>query len=246
MSRRWLLCCDVTGTLIRVRQSVGAQYAHFVQKHAPAVELDEQRTTSMFMEEFSRASKQSPCFGATQGLSSRAWWQTVFCNTVQRSAAASVPVAALEAAFDEAYRAFGTRACWEMMPDSLRAMEALDTWRHSYGPTAVLSNFDERLPALLADLGLARMFDVIKTSRELGIEKPTVAAFEAVRSDPAVLLPAAQCIHIGDHATKDVGGAVAAGWQAIGVGTSVEHERVVNIPRLSSFPSAALLIMATS
>eukprot|EP00048_Salpingoeca_helianthica_P010005 m.143288 g.143288 ORF g.143288 m.143288 type:complete len:338 (-) comp14984_c0_seq3:26-1039(-) len=243
MNRRWLLCCDATGTLIRVRESVGAQYARFIQAQDSSVKLNEQITTSLFMEEFSKAAKQHPCFGAREGISSQAWWQPVFVNTVCRSAQKSFPEAVLHAAFKDAYAALGTARCWELIPDTHRTIELLRAWRLSHGPTAVLSNFDERLPGLLAELGLADLFDVILTSRELGEEKPSAAAFKAVQTHPRIQVPPENCIHVGDNVKKDVQGALGAGWHAIGVGTNVEDPRVINIPSMSHLASATLHLM---
>jgi hypothetical protein len=69
----------IIGVQIRVKGSVGSQYAAFLKAHAPSVELNEEAASLAFREEFSRASKQHPCFGATQGMSSEEWWRQVSC-----------------------------------------------------------------------------------------------------------------------------------------------------------------------
>ncbi len=122
---------------------------------------------------------------------------------------------AIRKAFSRAYAAFGTGECWELHPSALSALGTLRTWRMSYGPAAVLSNFDERLPSLLHELGLGNVFDVVMHSSMLGVEKPCREAFDAVRTHARINLPASQCIHVGDSVDKDVMGAVAAGWSVI-------------------------------
>ncbi len=167
----------------------------------------------------------------------------MFEGTVRRSARETPPEPALHAAFKDAYAAFGTAQCWEYAPDVVHAIDVLQTWRESYGPTAVLSNFDERLPSLLRDMKLAHLFDVIRTSRELGVEKPDVAAFEAVRNDPRIALPASQSIHIGDNLKKDLLGATAAGWRAIGVGLPPTDGHLI-IPSLAQLSFATMVMLS--
>ncbi len=125
----------------------------------------------------------------------------------------------------------------------------------SYGQTAVLSNFDSRLPILLKSLEMQGLFDVVKTSHAIGVEKPAAAAFDATRTAFTPHIPPRRCIHVGDNVKTDVAGALAAGWHCIAVGASEDdvaailqsedqYDRVVCIPNLSQLSSAALAIMA--
>ena len=77
----------------------------------------------------------------------------------------------------------------------------------------MVSNWDERLPPLLDDLGLGRRFDAVVYSAAVGVEKP----------DPRIFLHALErlgvepedAVHVGDSAREDVEGALAAGMEAL-------------------------------
>jgi putative hydrolase of the HAD superfamily len=77
----------------------------------------------------------------------------------------------------------------------------------------VVSNWSDRLPALLDGLGLTPHFDAVVVSALVGRSKPDPAIFlEAVRrlgQSPA------RALHVGDHPLNDLQGARAAGLQAV-------------------------------
>jgi putative hydrolase of the HAD superfamily len=81
----------------------------------------------------------------------------------------------------------------------------------------VVSNFDHRLPALLDGLGVAPLLDVIVRPADVGAAKPDAqifhAALEGLRVAPN------DALYVGDDEDDDVGGARAAGLQALNVGT---------------------------
>jgi FMN phosphatase YigB (HAD superfamily) len=76
-----------------------------------------------------------------------------------------------------------------------------------------VSNWDHRLPGLLADLGLATSFGTITYSEEVGVEKPDQRIFLHALSRLGVEPAAA--LHVGDGRLEDVEGAVAAGMKAL-------------------------------
>jgi len=77
----------------------------------------------------------------------------------------------------------------------------------------VVSNWSERLPALLDGLGLSRAFEVVVASAAFGRSKP----------DPAIFLAAVRRLgvrpeeawHVGDHPVADLAGARRAGLRAL-------------------------------
>ena len=77
----------------------------------------------------------------------------------------------------------------------------------------MVSNWDERLPRLLAALGLAGHFEAVVVSAEVGVEKPHPRIFEAALERLA--LAADEVVHVGDHAVEDVEGARAVGLRAL-------------------------------
>jgi HAD superfamily hydrolase (TIGR01509 family) len=94
------------------------------------------------------------------------------------------------------------------------ALETLASLRARGIATAIVSNWDARLPTLLAAIGLTEAVDAVVVSFEVGVEKPAPGIFgEALRrvgvGDPA------DAWHVGDHPREDVAGAREAGMQPI-------------------------------
>jgi REG-2-like HAD superfamily hydrolase len=77
----------------------------------------------------------------------------------------------------------------------------------------LISNWSERLPRLLARLGLARAFDLVLGSASERLEKPDPALF--ARALARARVPAARSLHAGDHVERDARGALAAGMAAV-------------------------------
>ena len=90
---------------------------------------------------------------------------------------------------------------------------ALETMRSIGLRLAVISNFDERLPDLLAGLDLARRVDLVVPSSSLGLAKPNPRLFRHVLERLEV--DAGAALHVGDHDLEDVEGARAAGMEAM-------------------------------
>ena len=110
----------------------------------------------------------------------------------------------------ELFERFAHAEAWQVFAD---AREALPTLRAAGLRLAVTSNFDARLPRLLADAGLAGFFDAVVYSEEVGVEKPHPAIFEELLE--RLELPAGDVLHVGDSRRDDVEGARAVGMQAL-------------------------------
>jgi putative hydrolase of the HAD superfamily len=79
----------------------------------------------------------------------------------------------------------------------------------------VVSNFDQRLRAILADLGLAAQLDLIWLPSDAGVAKPDPAIFTSALS--ALGLAADRALFLGNDAERDLAGARAAGLRAVDV-----------------------------
>ncbi len=110
----------------------------------------------------------------------------------------------------ELFERFAHVEAWQVFAD---AREALPTLRAAGLRLAVTSNFDARLPRLLADAGLADFFDTVVYSEEVGVEKPHPAIFEELLE--RLQLQSARVLHVGDSRRDDVEGARAVGMQAL-------------------------------
>jgi putative hydrolase of the HAD superfamily len=110
----------------------------------------------------------------------------------------------------ELFHRFSLPEAWVVFPD---AVPALETLRSLGLRLAVISNFDERLPSLLAGLGLEQRVDLVVPSSSLGLAKPNPRLFrhvlERLEVDPG------SALHVGDHRLEDVEGAQAAGMEAM-------------------------------
>ena len=77
----------------------------------------------------------------------------------------------------ELFHRFARPDAWIVFPD---AVPALDAMRSMGLRLAVISNFDERLPDLLAGLDLARRVDLVVPSSSVGLAKPNPRLFRHV------------------------------------------------------------------
>ncbi len=67
---------------------------------------------------------------------------------------------------------------------------------------AVISNFAPTLQHILADKGIAHLFETMIVSTEVGLEKPDPAIFSLALERTG--LQAEQVLYVGDHAANDV------------------------------------------
>jgi HAD superfamily hydrolase (TIGR01549 family) len=78
---------------------------------------------------------------------------------------------------------------------------------------AAVSNSDGRAEQLLASLGIARDFEFVVDSTEVGIEKPDPRIFHLACA--RLGLAPGQCAYVGDLVSVDVEGAAAAGLRPV-------------------------------
>jgi len=105
-------------------------------------------------------SKSYPCFGANAGLTTRQWWFEVVRNTylgteflteIDKDEMEQLLPKLFEALYDDV---FSTKEGWSLKDDTVYTLRKLQEWRdQGNGPKlGVVSNFDERLPAILIGL----------------------------------------------------------------------------------------------
>jgi putative hydrolase of the HAD superfamily len=103
------------------------------------------------------------------------------------------------------------RGLWTILEPE--AAEGLTLARQAGLGTAVISNSNGTVAAILAELGLARHLDFVIDSSEVGVEKPDPRIFR-IALDRAGLRPE-EAAYVGDLYSVDVLGARAAGLQAV-------------------------------
>jgi putative hydrolase of the HAD superfamily len=129
-----------------------------------------------------------------------------FMFEIARLAEVEPPVAAFERL--RAYH--DTENLWEEVIAGTEAALATLGGRYRLG---VISNANGTVKSCFARLGLARFFETIVDSTEVGIEKPDVRIFEHALREMNV--GAAEAVYVGDVFKIDVVGARAAGLRAI-------------------------------
>ncbi len=184
---------DVGGTLLRPWPSVGVLYASAANRHGMAVTAENMECA--FRESW--AALKRP--GLT--VSRKEWWREVVFRTLRQDN---------QACFEELFEIFARADAWQVFPD---VEETLREARSRGLHVGVISNWDERLRPLLDGIGLARYFDSITVSCEVGVEKPSADIFHAALR--AAGIAANQAVHVGDSEMEDVGGAEAVGMTAV-------------------------------
>jgi putative hydrolase of the HAD superfamily len=185
---------DVGGTLIEPWPSVGHVYAEVAARHGftglSAQDLSER---------FKMAWRSGPGFDYT-----RAGWRSLVDRTFQGLVSSCDPF------FPELYDRFAEAEAWKVFDDVVMTLDQLASGGIRM---AVISNWDERLRALLQCLRLHDYFETLVISCEVGFPKPSPVIFDHAASklglDPASIL------HIGDGFEMDYEGARQAGFQAL-------------------------------
>ena len=113
------------------------------------------------------------------------------------------------ACFDAIFAAFARADAWRLVPG---VRDALDRARARGLRLAIVSNMDARLPALLAELGLADALDAVVLPSSCGFAKPDARIFAVALARLGVRAEAA--LYVGDREADCVAAARAAGLHA--------------------------------
>lgn len=187
---------DVGGTLIDPWPSVGHVYAEVAAQHGirgadPAV----------LNRRFAEAWRAKSDFDY-----SRAAWAEIVSKTF------AVPMTSRQELdfFADLYERFADPEVWRVHEDVVPTLEKLRARGLKLG---IISNWDERLRALLGKLKLDRFFEVVVVSSEFGQHKPAVAIFQHTLQQ--LRLPGEAVLHVGDSIVEDVEGSTGAGLRAV-------------------------------
>lgn len=227
------LLIDCGNTLIRPVGGVGGRYAAVAARHG--VVATEGAISDRFHEVFGRARADARSAGelayGTTERHAHAFWRAVvhatfspWCDSVARR----------EAVFEDLYDHFADAGAWEVFADSLPLVDAA---RAAGVPVAIVSNWDARLPELVASLGLDTRVDAVIASFQVGAEKPDGRIFTAALArfgSP----PPERVLHVGDSLSEDFVGARAAGLLALHLDRARRHpdspDRIRSLAEVSS------------
>lgn len=199
---------DVTHTLIHSPR-LGEIYAEVLGRHGLAVTPAEAaRLVRVVWQELACLAEPGRDRFTSHEDGARGWWRHFVTRLGEYLGGA--PVSPFAAA--ELFHRFGRPEAWEVYPDVAPVLAAL---RARGLRLAVVSNWDDRLPGLLAGLDLAPSFAAVVHSSGVGVEKPDRRIFQAALDQLGV--PAGEAVHVGDGRLEDVEGALAAGMYAVQV-----------------------------
>jgi putative hydrolase of the HAD superfamily len=104
------------------------------------------------------------------------------------------------------YDEFGHPGRWAPYDDVVPALERLVAQDIRVG---LISNWDRRLPGLIAGLGLCDLIETVVSSADVGFHKPDPRIFDLACARLGV--DPSHAAHVGDHMYADVTGATALG-----------------------------------
>jgi putative hydrolase of the HAD superfamily len=198
---------DAAYTLIRLTSPASQTYAEVARRFGAV--LDPVRLNQAFLQ----AWKEVPRLPDQTGPRSddgRSWWRDLVATTLSL---AEYRIDPFPAYFDAVYEEFRSPGIWQLRPG---VTKVLDTLTEAAVRLGIVSNFDQRLYAILKTLGVRDRFEHVIISSEVGAEKPSPRIFAEVirrfRVDPIEVL------HVGDDEENDGIGARSAGMSAFVLG----------------------------
>jgi putative hydrolase of the HAD superfamily len=205
-----LVALDAAGTLIHLREPVGETYGRVAAAHGARAPVPAWRLEDAFR----RVHEAAPPMvfagepAARVAERERCWWRERV-REVFRAADQSVRFGDFDAFFAALFAHYARADAWQPAPGAARALAEL---RAAGRRTAVLSNFDHRLAAILAGLGLAG-FEAVLCPADLGAAKPDpdFFALAAARLD----VEPSEAVYVGDDPALDLVPARGAGWRTI-------------------------------
>jgi putative hydrolase of the HAD superfamily len=211
LERRGAVLFDAAGTLIELREPVAETYARVAREHGVA--LPPNRLDAAFRGAFRASPAMIFPDASLEEVSQleKAWWRQVVSNTFR----AADPVAKFsdfDGFFESLFGVMGRPQSWREVPGARSLLLRLRSLRWA---TAIVSNFDRRLPNILRGLGLAKLFDAVVLCSDVGAAKPQAAIFH--RALERLQVPASRAVVVGDDEELDIEAARAAGLRAIHV-----------------------------
>ncbi|XP_044733070.1 rhythmically expressed gene 2 protein-like [Chrysoperla carnea] len=226
-----LITFDVTGTLLKFRNSPGREYANIGNLHG--IKCTEQDLNNKIKATIKNLNKTHPNYGKFSGIGWEKWWHKVIQSAFEEF---TTDEEKLQPISKDLIAIYQTSLCWK---HTFGAVELLDTLKSRDIQLGVISNFDPRLSVILKNLQIDQYFKFVINSFEAGVEKPDRRIFRMANNFSNVknLLPA-ESLHIGNSLELDYKGAINADWKAALISKEVpEHA----IPEHAVFASLSNL-----
>jgi len=218
---------DAADTLFHVKGSVGEVYLTFARKYG--VTIGHETLQQAFAKAFADAPPPVFAVSDPQEIKSceRLWWFDVVHHVFYRIGMFE----GFDDYFDEVFAYFARPDAWELYPDTLSTLTALEAHGLELG---IVSNFDSRLYEILIGLRIDRFFESVTISSFAGAAKPSPRIFQRALQKHGV--PAKEALHVGNSRGDDAEAAVAAGLGGIlldRVGNNVSSPDLIMITNLS-------------
>lgn len=204
---------DVGGTLIKPQPSVGHVYAEVAAKNG---------CKNVSPDELNRQFK-----AAWRGMKTFNHRREEWAELVDKTFAGLVKTRPSTTFFPELYDRFSEPEAWRIFEDVAPTLDYLASQGIGLG---IISNWDERLRPLLERLGLARYFEAIIVSCEVGFPKPSPVIFQ--HAAKKLGLAPEFILHVGDCRRSDAEGAKSAGFAGLLLDREREEELEWNIGSL--------------
>jgi len=197
---------DAAGTLLRVARPVGHAYAAKAARYG--VDTDPDALDGAFVRIWKARCSPNGTTSSfpTSEDAEHDWWCSIVREVFEAVGALKRFGGQFEPYFDDVYEHFAQPAAWHVFEDVRPTLDAL---AGRGVRSAVVSNWDSRLPRLLKALGLGARFEFVLTSAEAGYRKPDAAIFRCALAQMG--LSPREAIHVGDSVAEDVAGARNAG-----------------------------------
>lgn len=204
-----VLFLDAAGTLFELAEPVGVTYARIAFQHG--VSLEAAAVDHAFRCTWKELPSPLHPEGQAPTDDDRGWWRQLVQASFEKVLGDPLEENIFEPLFATLYDHFGQASAWNLFDEVPKVLETL----HGHVRLFVVSNFDRRLHSILHGLGIAKCFEGVILSSEVGASKPHPRMFEAALKASDV--PPLRCLHAGDEEKADVLGARAAGIPAMHV-----------------------------
>jgi putative hydrolase of the HAD superfamily len=209
---------DAAGTLIHLSRGVGFHYADVARRQG--VILKPEAVDRAFRNAWKAMPRRTRTHGPRPD-DDRGWWRQLVDSTLD-----ALPAPAFDRCryFGELYDEFTRPGVWALYPEVPEVLSALSSSPH-HSRLGIISNFDRRLLPILEGLGIARFFENVILSSEVGVDKPDPAIFHCAL-DRFGVWPEKAC-HVGDDPAADWQAARAAGLRVFELDRQVNDLRAL-------------------
>jgi len=226
---------DAADTLFHVKGSVGEIYVSHARKYG--VTAGKEVVQQAFAKAFADAPPPVFAVSDPQEIKSceRMWWFDVVHSVFYRVGMFE----GFDEYFEEVFAYFSKPESWELYPDAVPALRALEARGIELG---IVSNFDSRLYDILIGLGIDRFFESVTISSFAGAAKPSAQIFHRALYKHG--MEAREALHVGNSLREDAQAAVAAGLGGVFLDRTGKTDRCQDVITISGLSELLTLLGA--